>query len=552
VNKKRTIIITILSVAAIVLALLVSTRLWFRADLSANKSWTISPVSKKLADEIPDQVHITYFISDKLKQLSPFPGEIEDIINEYVSFSRGKISFTERDPSKENLEDRMRELGFPAQEIRTMEKDQASFINVYSGILIEYEDRSDTLPFAFRLDTLEYDLTGRILGLIREKEKLIGVIIGDASKTLEGTGQNAGYQFLQQQLTLAGYKTRAITPEEIIPDNITELFVLGGTATLDDWMLYQIDRYIQSGGKVYFALNSTDIEMTYYGVQVQKPEDAGLLSMARLYGVDVQQAIVLDESALPTPLPATAQNGIQIIRLRAYPFYVHVLPENGNPDNPVTARFAGADLYWANPLVLNPPEGVEAAPLFTSTEYAWLETEDFVVDPQQALQFIKEREATGGKKILAASLSGTFPSYWRDKPKPLREGASEELPDMPEQATPSRIVVVGNANAAFDFSMGNIDFTNPRGASIAAEQPNLDFIVQTADWLSNDDDIITIRNRAPLAGRLDSIIDENERLAAFALARIVCVIIIPLIVLAAGIMLAYHRKKQSQSFSENN
>lgn len=551
-NKKQTIVITILSILAILLALLVSTRLWFRSDLSANKSWTISPVSKKLGLEIPDQVRVTYFVSDKLKQLYTFPGEIEDIINEYVSFSRGKISFTERDPSKENLETKMREMGFPAQEIRTMEKDQASFINVYSGILIEYEDRTDTLPFAYRLDTLEYDLTGRILSLIREKEKIIGVIIGDAAKTLEGTNQNAGYQFLQQHLISAGYKTRAITPEEIIPDNLAELFVLGGTDTLDDWTLYQIDRYIQTGGKVYFALNSTNIEMSYYGPQAQKAVDRGLLALAKSYGVDVQSAIVLDESALPMPLPGTAQGGIQIIRLQAYPFYIHVLPQNGNPENPITSRFAGADLYWANPLVLNAPEGVEALPLFTTTEYAWLETDEFVIDPQQSFQFTKEQGATGGVKILAAALSGTFPSYWRDRPKPLREGSDETLPDMPSRTTPSRIVVVGNANSAFDFSMGNIDFANPRGASIAAEQPNLDFIVQAADWLGNDDDIIAIRSRAPLAGRLDTIIDENERLASFALARLLCVFIVPFIVLAVAIMLAYRRKKQSQSFKEGD
>jgi ABC-type uncharacterized transport system involved in gliding motility auxiliary subunit len=119
-NKKQTIIITILSVVALFLALLVSSRLWFRLDLSANKSWTLSNVSRTLGAEIPDEVHITYFVSDKLKTLSNFPADIEDFINEYVSYGGGKISFSERDPAKDNLENKMRELGFPAQQIRTV------------------------------------------------------------------------------------------------------------------------------------------------------------------------------------------------------------------------------------------------------------------------------------------------------------------------------------------------------------------------------------------------------------------------------------------------
>ena len=62
-TKKQVTIITVLSIAAIVLGLLVSRRLWFRLDLTKNHTYTISGVSKNLYTEIPDQVRITYFLS---------------------------------------------------------------------------------------------------------------------------------------------------------------------------------------------------------------------------------------------------------------------------------------------------------------------------------------------------------------------------------------------------------------------------------------------------------------------------------------------------------
>ncbi|MDR2864763.1 MAG: GldG family protein [Spirochaetaceae bacterium] len=541
-NKKQTTIITVLSLVIILLILLISVRLWFRVDMSKNKSWTISRVSKNLALEIPDQVRITYFVSDKLKKLYSFPSEIEDLINEYVSYSGGKINFVERDPSKDNLDQKMQELGFPAQQVRATEKDQASFINVYSGILIEYENRSEALPFVFRMDTLEYDLTSRIRALVREKEKTIGLIIGDALKTVDRE-----YRYMERYLSLAGYKIRSIPIDGMIPENLTGLFVIGGTETLDDWMLYQIDRFIQTGGKIYFALNSVDININYE-FSAKEAQDKGILAMLASYGVSVEQTLVLDQSALPIPQPSSMSGGLQIISLAPYPFYVHILSQNSNPDHPITSRFAGADLYWANPLELNAPENVEAVPLFTTSERAWLETKDFAVDPQQSFLFANEAEQTRGVKILAAALSGKFPSYWKDKPAPVREGSDEDLPAMPEAASEARIVVVGNAGSAFDFSMGNIDFINN---NFAGEQPNLEFLAQTADWLGNDDDIISIRNRAPLTGRLDKIIDPEERFAAYALARIFCTVIMPLAVLIFGIGFAYRRKKQSRANKES-
>jgi ABC-type uncharacterized transport system involved in gliding motility auxiliary subunit len=492
-------------------------------------------VSKNLSNEIPDQVRISYFVSDKLKTLYPFPEEIADIINEYVSYSGGKISFVERDPSKENLEARMQELGFPAQRIRTMEKDQTSFIDVYSGILIEYETRSEALPFVFKTDTIEYDLTSRILALVREKEKLLGVIIGDSAKTFERE-----YQYMHQYLSQAGYTIRPISPDGEIPDNISLLFVLGGGATLDDWMLYQIDRYIQLGGKAYFALNSTEINLNN-GAQAAKSEDKGLLAMVASYGAQTESALVLDRVALPIIVP-------QSFFPMNYPFYVHVLPENGNAAHPITAKFTGADLYWANPLSLKEVANVEATPLFTTTEFGWLESENLAIDPQQSFLFTAEADATRGEKVLAAALGGTFPAYWRGKPKPLREGFTEELPPLPEEAAPSRVVVVGNAGAGFDFSMGNIDFLNN---SFAGEQPNLEFLVQCADWLSNDDEILSIRSRAPFTGKLDRIIDETERLAAYSLSRIFCVFVMPLLVLALAIALMLRRKKEAAKEIEN-
>ncbi|MDR2803187.1 MAG: GldG family protein, partial [Treponema sp.] len=211
-TKKREIIITALSVAAIALALLLSSRLWIRADLTANKVYTISPASRQLAGKIPDQVKITYFVSGKLRQLYPIPGEIIDLAREYVTYSRGKIHFTVRDPAKDGIENDMLRLGIYPRQIQSFERNEASVTSVYSGILIEYMEKTDVIPFIFSLETLEYDLTSRIRSLASGKTREAGIIVADSSKSIE-----KNYRNLTGILEISGYKVQELPVGTEIP-----------------------------------------------------------------------------------------------------------------------------------------------------------------------------------------------------------------------------------------------------------------------------------------------------------------------------------------------
>jgi len=179
-NQAR--VIALLFAAVLLLAFLISGRLWFRLDLTRNKAYTISEVSRKLYREISDQVRITYFVSDRLSIAHPMPGEIADLLREYAAHSRGKIRFIQKDPAKAELLGAVEELGIAPQQIQVVEKNETTVATVFTGVLIEYLDRQSVIPVVFSLDTLEYDLSSRIRSLIRNTEKELGVIAGDANK----------------------------------------------------------------------------------------------------------------------------------------------------------------------------------------------------------------------------------------------------------------------------------------------------------------------------------------------------------------------------------
>jgi ABC-type uncharacterized transport system involved in gliding motility auxiliary subunit len=516
-----------LSVIAVILALLVSQRIWFRLDLTKNRSHTISKVSRNLRMEIPDRVNITYYISDKLKTSFPFPGEIEDTLREYAAYSKGKIRITVRDPVKSGFS--VDEIGLQARQLPIVEKDQRSLVTVYSGVVIEYLDNIETLPWIVSASTLEYDLTSRIRSMIADTERRIGVISGDSFRQWR-----EDFSYLGSSLADAGYRVRLIQPGEEIPNTLPAIFVLGGVEDMDEPALYRIDRFIQQGGKVLFAVKGVFVDTASGTIEARNQNDQGLLDMIASYGVIVRPELALDRNALSLQYQTRMSNGAYQVRIVRYPLWIGVLADNGNPEHPISARFAGLDLFWPSPLELHPSGQIEAVPLFTSTDQAWSMKDGFYTSPE--ISYLWERDAaqTRGTKILGASLSGEFPSFFKDAPKPVREGSQEELPDLPQRASPSRIIVIGDT----DFATNIIEMTRA--------SHNLDFLLRAADWLVSDDDIIGIRNRQPQTGRLDRITDEDKRASVMRFARILNVGLVPLLVIAAGLILAQRRRARAE------
>jgi hypothetical protein len=162
---------------------------------------------------------------------------------------------------------------------------------------------------------------------------------------------------------------------------------------------------------------------------------------------------------------------------------------------------------------------------------------DFNVSPDASYLFEQEAPDTRGVKTLAAALWGKFPGWFRDRPKPVREGSEEELPDISGETAESRIVVIGDADV---------------GSGFVRDQRNLDFLIKTADWLGNDDDIIAIRNRQSQSGRLDRIQDPAKRLKAMGFAQFLNVGLIPLAVIFLGIFRCGKRRAAGKEKERSN
>ncbi|MDR1286261.1 MAG: GldG family protein [Treponema sp.] len=485
--------LTFLSLSAFFFALLSGGRVPLRFDLTGDKAYTLSPVSRNLYAEIEDEVRVTYYVSGRLRASSPVPRTIEDTLGEYAASSRGRITLAVRDPDRAEQAGRAGETGIRPRQVEIMEKDGAVLATVYSGVVIEYLEKAEVISFVFSLDSLEYDVTSRIRSLIRDRERNVGIISGDSSRSRDGDYGPAAAAMIR-----SGFRTVWLEGGGEIPENLSALVVLGGAGELDELALYRIDRYVRGGGKALFALEGVDVDRET--LEARRVRDQGLLAMIASYGAVIREALVLDRSALRAP---------------PYPHWISIQASSGRADHPVSARFEGADLFWPSPVELAAPGGIEAVPLFTTTNGARIMDGGFVT-AFDAPSLYEQDEGAGETFVMAAALSGIFPSWF--------DGAAE--------GRPSRIVVTGDA-----------DMFSSLALYTGAMERNTGFLLRSLDWLTNDDDIIVLRSRLRGGGRLDRIADPGRFSSAARFVRVLNMVLLPLGVLAVFFIISGRRRR---------
>jgi ABC-2 type transport system permease protein len=523
VKKREQLIIVALVSAVIVLAALNSERFFFRLDLSANRMYSLSDVSKKIARGLAEPLSITYFKSEKLASRYSFPRQIEDILGEYVTYSGGRISLSVIDPASGKTLQQPESLGVVPQQMQVMEKQELNVATVYSGIVIKYLDRYQTLPFVTDPGTLEYEVSSKIRSLVTQKQTSIAILLGDDRKTMD-----QDYRFLQQDLQ-SQFAFQTVQKGADISPGTSALLVIGAR-DLGEYELYPIDQYIMGGGKVVFAVDSVDVDLAQ-NLQAAKIANTVPLDMLAVYGVRVLQEMVLDKMNLRIQFRVT-QNQFMVAN---YPHWVMVTAENVSKSNPITTRFAGLDLYWPCALESIERQGVKAETLATTSSDAWIMKDNFQTNPVLSNTPMIQEAGQRGRYTLALALSGRFKSYFQGRAAPTKTGEPPRTAPVKETSPDTRIIVVGDA----DFASDLIQYTQ-------ANNPyNLTFISNCLGWLVMEEDLLGIKTKSQVDLRLNKIEDPAVKSRATFWSQILNIAVIPFIVILFGVLRLVIRRRRA-------
>lgn len=524
-REERT--LRILTVLVLALAAAASTRYRFRIDLTEDRSFTLSPVSRSLAEEIPETVSVTYYRSAALADLHPGVRMAQDLLGEFEAYGRGRIRVSVRDPSENP--GRVESLGIFPRQLQVEEGGQARIATVYAGVLVEYLDDFRVLPSVLEPDNLEYEIVKAVRSLASGSVPVAALREGDGDKDPE-----EDYRLLRAALVRGGYEVRSSPRGSAVEHDVSVLFLLGNAA-LDPYDAFFVDRFLAGGGGVLAAVRGVRVDPDR-GLEARALGPNPVLDLLETYGVGVRKELVLDVSSLSVPFQARGSGGETTYRYVRYPHWV--VTERGNVavSHPAAARYSGLDLYWPGPLELSDRPGLERTALVKSSPKAWKQTRAFAAGPEEEALYREEEEATRGQYVLAAALSGRFPQAYEGVRLPPRPGRSDPMPGplSREELRPGRLVVAASSDFLTDL-MG-----------MSGSEANAFFAVSVADWLSAGKDL-------PLPGaprgsrRLRSTEDEGRRSLAIGGIYFVNILLVPALAGLYALLRSFRRSRAERA-----
>ena len=502
VTKRSVAVRTAVFLVIIVFVVLNSTVFFVRLDATRDRVYTISDVSRETVETITGELTITYYLSAEMKMQFPETEHILDLLDEYAALAPGRIAVRVVDPVSAGEVETAERHGVVPRQIELVGPTGRTRTVVYTGIVISYLDDSRTLPIVMLPETIEYELTAAVRELITGRERVVALIAEGGAEQFE-----AEHSLLLRHLSRSA-RVELVSPGETISRDVSAVVVVGGS-TLEIGDLYHIDSYIMGGGRVLFAVGGAVAGPD--GPFDLRPNETLVRELIEAYGVRIGDEVLLDVHHGEIPLRRQTGDGFTQLN-EPYPPWIVVRERYTDPDNPITARFAGLTLYWASPLEIR---SIDAAPIVYTSPDAWAAGPPYEIGPDARAEWLRDRDLTAGQYAVAAVVSGPIRSAFR------------------EVASESRLLVVGNSFFLTDLMQ------------LSDGLSNLVFAENAIEWLTHDEDLLTIRSRARAAGPLDRIEEPSRRAALMNVTRVVNVFAVPMLVALIGVIRVVRRRRRS-------
>lgn len=166
----------VLFLLLILFANIVSSKSFFRIDLTSPKSYSLSKVSKQTVKTLEEPFSVKVFFSDNLP--SPYSSVyqyIKDVLVEYKGSANANFSYELVDMKKAENETLARGYGISQIQIQELKNNEVGFKQVWMGLALIYADRIEAINNITSSDGLEYKLTAKMQEMISTTSALSGL-----------------------------------------------------------------------------------------------------------------------------------------------------------------------------------------------------------------------------------------------------------------------------------------------------------------------------------------------------------------------------------------
>ena len=492
---------------------LISANFLFRFDLTSDKRYSLSNVSKEMVAGFENPVEIEFYLAGELEPgLRKLQQEVIEKIAVLNSYSAKSIRVKFTNPynianaeKREQFIERLIQKGIRPTSFRQKTEQGVSTKLIFPGALIRYAEKeiavnflkynpdfSHEANFNHSAESVEFELVNAFQKLMRNKKSTMAF--------LEGHGELNRYETMDFANSLTGDFNVVRISSDVLqnnPGDIDILIVANPIEIFSEKEKFLIDQYIMQGGKIMWLIDPVQISLDSLsnGFQTYSfPRDLNLGDQFFLYGIRLNYDLLQDVECVMiqvnTALPGNPTN------FTTHPWYYSPLlvPNDNHPAsrnlNRVLAEFVSSlDTIKGN-------SNLKKNVILSTSPYA----RKLNAPSSVSLQNINNppsRELFNQSYIpVGVLVEGSFESVFINR---LVENYGFSSSSVLTESKPTKMVVIADGNMIankVNYStdppgIQELGFDRVSGQTFG----NREFLLNILYYLNDDNGIMQLRNR---------------------------------------------------------
>ena len=494
-TKKKVLTSLALIFGILVLVNIVADRFFVRLDFTQDHEFTLSHATKNILNDITGPVTVTAYFSENLPpNIAQVKNDFKDMLVEYSNASGGKVVYQFVNPNKDReTEIKAQEAGIQPVMINVRERDQMKQQRAYMGATLQYEGKTDKIPFIQPGTAMEYALSSTIKKLSLKHKTNIAFLQGNGEPSLSEMRQ------LEEQLSiLYNIHTFKFNDTTGIPLTYKTLIIIAPSDTIKPNDIQQLNDYLSKGGRILIALNRVKGNL-------QNARGSSLFTGLGMWlknkGIDVEDGFVIDANC--GNIMVRQQQGMFVMNTPVRFPYLPVITNFA--DHPITKGIESVLMPFCSPIKYSNKDSL----------------------------------------IHIVTLATTSKNTGIQKP-PVYFNVTQNWTksDFPVSSLPVAVAVYGKI-AGNSYSkmviFGDGDFaTNGSGQnSQRLEADNINLMANSIDWLSDDTGLIALRTKGITSRPLKADLSSGTK----ALVKYLNFLLPILIIILYGFFRYQHRRK---------
>jgi gliding-associated putative ABC transporter substrate-binding component GldG len=442
-------------------------RFFLRLDFSEGHQYTLSKASKEILKSLDAPITVTAYFSENLPpDVGQVRRDFKDMLTEYGSASNGKIVYNFIDPNKDQeTENKAQQAGIQPVMINVRERDQMKQQRAYLGAVMQYEGKTEILPFIQPGSAMEFALSSTIKKLSVKNKPQIAFLQGNGEPAISDLPQ-----LIDQLSILYEINTAQLTDSTGIPSSYKTLIIISPTDSIRQDLLIKLDNYLAGGGRILAAIDRVKGSLANAsGNSVA----TGLETWLKDKGIEIENGFAVDANC-GSVMVRQQQGGFAMSTPVRFPFLPII---TSFADHPITKGIEQVLLPFVSPI----------------------------------------KYAAKNSSIHITTIAKTSDKTGIEKP-PVSFNISKQWAknDFPYMSLPVAVAVDGrivNNTYTKMVVFGSGDFaTNGSGQNAQKlEQDNVNLMVNAIDWLSDDTGLITLRTKAINARPISPNLEDNTK-----------------------------------------